>query len=799
MTGEHATPTCDGLRVVDFSQGMAGPLCTMILADNGADVVKVEPPGGDWARGEPGFRMWNRGKRSVVLNLKDPDDRQVALELVAGADVVVEAYRPGVAERLGIGDAQLRERSPALIYCSIRAQHVDDERAVAKAYEANLAAGSGRFNGLDHLNGAVPNQDRDHPIYVAAPLGAYGAAQLAVQGILAALLEREATGRGRRMRTSLTLGATAFLMRQEMRRGNDKAPVAPISDAARRGIELCFMTAECRDGKYIQMCARQDHHFRNWLTALGLIELLDDPRFAGAPMRMESVEDVERLDSILRTEMRRWDRDDWMRSFTEDFDVGADPFLDRAEFLAHPDMTSNDRVVQIDDPEVGLTTQVGPIALFSESSSTIGRPAPRLGEHDLQVRRRATESTATSTPRPVVVTRERPLAGLTILEVAYFIAGPLATTLLAEMGARVIKVEPPAGDPYRLTGLQSAKFLHGKESIVLDLKQKEGVRILHRLAARSDAFIHSFRPGVPDRLGLDYSTLRRVNPRLVYLYAASYGSAGPQRLRSAFHSTPTALSGGGILQAGRGNPPVDDSYPDPGAALGAATAMLLGLFARERTGVGQYIETTMLTSTGYILSNELVDYDGAPEWALPDRGQHGLHALYRLYPCAEGWLFVAVLSERDWQRLADALAHRDWLEDARFAGAKRRAHDDELAEAVAVALRDKSSTEWETLLRERFDLAVTAVYPGEFEDWLEAHDFLYPAQHALFGSYWCPDNRVRFDGLDPRRSPAAAVGEHSVQLLHELGLTAGEVHELVASGVVGPVDLTQTTLDSLPL
>ena len=241
-----------------------------------------------------------------------------------------------------------------------------------------------------------------------------------------------------------------------------------------------------------------------------------------------------------------------------------------------------------------------------------------------------------------------PLAGITILEAATFVAAPLGATLLAELGARVIKVEPLEGDAYRRTGLEAAHMTHGKESICVDLKTSDGRSIICALVAKSDALLHNYRPGVTERLGLDYETLRKVNPDLVYLYGASYGTNGPESHRSAFHSTPNALCGGGILQGGQGNPPVDDSYPDPCAGLGAGTALALGLLAQVRFGIGQYAETTMLCSAGWVHSNRLTKYGDGPIQPPVDSEQRGLHALYRLYACAKGWLFLAVLQEREW-------------------------------------------------------------------------------------------------------------------------------------------------------
>ncbi len=331
-------------------------------------------------------------------------------------------------------------------------------------------------------------------------------------------------------------------------------------------------------------------------------------------------------------------------------------------------MTDNGRVVTIDDPDVGPCRQVGPLARFKTTPSTIGTAAPPLGAGPAAWR----SSRPAPSPSPSPAGGPHPLSGVTVLEVAYFLAGPLAGTLLAEMGARVIKVEPPGGDPTRRLGLQAAKLMHGKESIVLDLKTSDGMDILLALVDRADVFIHSFRPGVAERLGIDGATLTGRNPDLVYVHGTSYGSEGPQARRAAFHSTPNALVGSGILQAGDGNPPVDDSYPDPCSALGVATAALLGLHARRRNRAPQIVETTMLATTGHVMSSHLARYESAPGWTLPDPGQHGIGPLQRLYRSASGWVFVGCTTQAEWRALAGLVGRPAWCGDARFADASAR-------------------------------------------------------------------------------------------------------------------------------
>ena len=767
------TTLFEGLRVVEIASGMAGPMAGMLLADHGADVVKIEPPRGDWARELPGFLMWNRGKRSLVLDLREDDARTELDALTGNADVLLLSGGPDIAEHLGIDVRGVRAQNPGLVACEITGFGPLARDVGAVAYEGVVAAELGRMLGLDRLSGAQPDHPADRPAYTAAPVMSYGAANLAVQGIVGALIARLTTGRGDVVRISLAEAASVGSMRHSFA-AVDRTPERDESHAlVRAGIALTFMVAQCRDDKWIQMCARQDAHFRNWLRALELDDVLDDPRFARAPLGFQSSADIDELDARIRARMRTRTQSEWIDVFTERFDVGADPFLVPDEFLAHPQMTINGRIVVIEDPVVGPVTQIGPLVLMSETPAEITRAAPGLGADSGSVvwtPRVAPSVRASAEPRG-------PLAGVTIVELATFLAGPLGATLAAELGARVIKVEPPEGDSFRRVGLEAVHLMSGKESVVLDLKSESGRAVLDRLLTRADVLLQNFRPGVADRLGFGYERVRELNPSLVYVTAGSYGPKGPQAHRAAFHSTPNALSGGGILQAGADNPPVDDSYPDPCAGTAVATAIVLGLYHRARTGRGQHVETSMLASAGYVHSNHLVRYDGAPDWELPDHGQHGPNAGYRLYECASGWLFLAAVTDRDWRRLAVAVSRPEWIESARITDAStRRAHDTELVAGLTTIFATKSADAWRDVLVEH-GVAAAVADGNRYEATLIDAGMMDPSRHDEFGAYWKFRPRITFDELLTSVGPPCHLGEHTDAVLAELGCT-----DLLATG-----------------
>jgi crotonobetainyl-CoA:carnitine CoA-transferase CaiB-like acyl-CoA transferase len=778
------TTVFDGLSVVDFTTGMAGPLCGMVLADNGADVTKVEPPGGDWARRLPGFHMWNRGKKGVVLDLARDEDVDQALTLIGQCDVVIEDWLPHESPA-ALTYEQIGERHHQIVYVSIGGLDDEDLPAWLPPLEGLIAARSGRLLGLDAMSGSAHPDAARRPIFLASPIGSFAAAMLAVQGLSGALAQRERTGAGMRVDTSIIDGLVTATMRVPYKRAGSEV-VGRTSDPASallwKGVALTFMTAECNDGKYIQMCARQDDHFARWLEATGLGHLRVEPRFAKAPLRFESEADIEEMSGLLRMAMCTRTQDEWMDLFTNKYDIGADPVLEPTAFLAHPQMLENDRIVHLVSEEIGGVTQVGALASFSATPSVIRQPAPRLGQHQASLLAAGPPEDRAAPRAPA----DLPFHGVTIIEIASFLAGPLGTTLLAENGARVIKVEPLAGDSFRRVGLESAHLMHGKESIALDLKSPAGREILHRLVARADAVLNNYRFGVSERLGADYESLREVKPDLIYLFASSYGSKGPQARRPAFHSTPHALAGGAVLQAGVGNPPVDDSYPDPCAAIAVAAALAMGLLAKARYGIGQYIETSMLCSSGYVHSNELVEYDGRPPRSSVDHDQRGFNALYRLYPCAQGWLFLAVLDDEHWTALVRALADTEWTRGSEFATcAERTRHDAELTAALDKTLAGRTAHEWERLFLAHGVPAVVADR-AQFEKYVLTHGLVEPATHALYGDYFRVRPRVRFSAAPNPRAPACLLGEHTEALLKEFGYSEDETIALVRNGVVAP-------------
>ena len=805
---------CDGLTVLDFSWGMPGGLATAVLADFGADVIKVEPPAGDPSRDHPAWIAWNRGKKSVVLDLKTPQGRAQALELARHADVVVESFRPGVAAQLSIDYATLSQVNPGLVYTSISGWGQDGPLAQIRGYEGVVAAKSGRM--MDFAG----QTNREGPVYAAVQTASWAASQAAVRGTLAALLARDRTGRGEWVQTSLLQGMIPYdffglINRQFSRRDPGTFPAGAMADRLRLP-SLQYIPVRTRDGRWLQHANLMSRLFHAFLRAAGLAWVFEDERFKDAPAMSD--ENREVLREIILERMQEKTLDEWMRIYIEDGDIAAEPYLHTVDGMQHEQFLHNGHAVEISDPRVGALTTIGLLAALADTPGEVGGPAPALGEHNHDVLQRIL---AEPVPPPAVISdgnaeqRLPILDGLTVLDFSTVVAGPYAAVMLADMGARVIKVDATpereqgrmgmGGGP-NLTGL---KLYAGKECIQVDLQTPEGKHIAHRLIARADVLLHNFRPGVPERLAIDWATCEAINPRLVHVYIGAYGSTGPHRRRPGAHPLPGALFGGALRQAGRAMPPpadvpmdldeikevsrwlmrANEGNPDPNSSQAVATSIMLGLLARNRIGHGQAIEVTMMQANAWANADEAYDYSGRPDYAVADAECYGLHALYRLYRAKEGWVFLACPRDDEWRALCLTVDRIGWLSDPRFAnGEARRRQDAVLASELTRIFSSRTAVEWEATLVAAGVACVEA--DGSTGAFFEEHPQALATGLAVevdsprFGAYLRHGSIVSFAGRPDRFAAGSFAGEHTRRVLEELGYGEAQIDDLRRRRVV---------------
>lgn len=777
----------DGLRVLQIGAGEAPSIAGMVLAENGAEVIMVEPPAGSSDRQRPGHVVWNRGKKSAVIDLTTKTGRDHLYAAARTVDAAIVGLRPASRNRLGIDAMTLRAAAPQLIYVELNGfGSIGGPERINElpAYEGIVAAVTGRM--------ASTNGYREGPIFTPVPIAGYGTAMLAVSALLAGVYSRRYTGRGQTVGTDMVRALSAF----DMTSGIGNRVHTPAAKGMVYAVmRVPFMTAPTKDNRFLQMCARQRHHFRNWVNAMNLGKLLEDTSLPYIPDLFPSEKRLLAVIDQIKTKMRERTRDEWMHIFSRD-DIGGDPFLTASEYLEHPQNTENNRSKTVYDLAVGNTRQIGPLALLSDTPTRIESSAPRLGAHTAELVAATPLAIAATTSAPP----RRPLEGVTVLECGYFYATPFSSTLLAELGAKVWKVEPNEGDPGRRNWTTDyVKAMVEKESVVLDLKKPEGLAAMHALVDKADVFIHNFRPGTPARLKIDYDTLIARNPRLVYIYGSCFGSNGPWARKAGFHSSPNAISGAGIIEAGQGNNPINRTYADPASAVATAAAALVGLEARERTGRGQYIETVMLTSMAYAVSEWGVTWNGKRDRVV-DAGMQGFHALHRLYPTADGWLYLEIHKHAEWKALCRSLGRDDLTDAERFKpffapwvaiDDSNRAANDELSELLGGLFAQHAAADWVRALR-------IGGVPVVRADGISHDDFMLRSDYARengvavlaaqegMDQYWRAGPAFELSERRVPIAPSDPLGNHTEAVLRSIGYTDAQLAALAAKGVTTP-------------
>ena len=768
-------------RIFDLGVGPVTGIAGMILADFGAEVIKVSPPDGDPFQSMPSYPMWMRGKTEIRVDLSDKAQVDVLREtVIESADAVVTTLKPATLTRIGFDGQSLAAERPDLVFGQVSGFGNDGPYKDYPGYEGVVAAKSGRM-----LNFAGV-ADREGPNYAALQVGVHATAQSVAAALMAGLDNRDRSGHGTTFNTSLLRGMMPYEMGViSMPQLQDKGilPKPRVQrDRTKSMPTLNYHPVRTKDGKWLQLGNLLPHLLDNFLRSAGFNMVFEQEKYRGDPMTWDR-DVLEEFRDYLLEHMQTRTLAEWTEHFVKDGGVVSHAYQTTQDALKDPDVVTNGHAVPVNGG-----VQIGLVANLTETPGEVGDVHRQSTLDELPARQSQTKrETSVSSPK-------RPLEGVTIVESATIIAAPLGAATLADMGARVIKLEPITGDPFRamMSSLGASKCNTGKESICLDLKSSEGQSIAQELAKMADVWIHNYRMGVPEKLGIGYDELSRLNPQLIYISANGYGPNGPGAKRPSTHPIPGAALGGVVWQIG-GLPDEDapadseslretarkllranEVNPDPNTSMVVATTAALGLHARRASGKGQKIYIDMFGANAYANWDDFLSYEGKASRVAVDEEGFGLGPLYRLYECEAGWVFLGVVSEREKRTLSDQL--------------QVDIDDENLEEKLGAIFKSKSAEAWEAELTPKGIGCVVAdddAPPNWFlnDEHVKAERLLVPAIHPEWGDYYRLGPMVEFDA-EAQYAGTELAGGSTVSLLEELNFDASSIEKLLAEGVV---------------
>ncbi len=667
----------EGCTIVDATEGVAGGYAGRLLADLGARVIKVEPPGGERLRHLGPFpddvsdiesgglhRALNAGKESAVLDLDSDDGRTQFRALARGADAVLESAPPGRMAERGLAFADLSRERPDLVYAS----HTPFGQDGPYAGWATSEIVDYAMGGYMYFSGH-PEQE---PLLVPGHQGELHAGMQLAAGTLLALWHARRTGVGQHVDVSTfeaMLNAHAWLTTSWTHEGIVQS-------------RLPSTITPCADG-HIFWFPRADPQFFAFIERL---DLLDDPRFQAVATFREALPDV-------RAALAEWAKDKtkaWIYQEAQALRIPITPVNTVADLATSPQLEARGWWRTVEDEPAVLP---GPPWNFSDAGAGPRRRAPRLDEHaGVALPSRVARSAQAGAPK-------QPLAGVRVLEVTANWAGPLAGRHLADMGADVIKVEiarKPATRSGHFAGLQQWNtpwnragyfnlFNRNKRDLVLDLSTPEGREVFLRLVEASDVVLENNSARVFPNLGLPYEVLAERNPRIIMCSMSGMGGSGPEMHDLAYGSNVEASSGL-VSQLGYGDGSVFGTgsfYADPICGTHGTIGIIAALLQRERTGRGQFIDMALAESGMAFQVEAIMDFRLTGRVAGPMRNRSRRIAPQGVYPCAgtDCWLAIGVETDEQWAALCDVIGDPA-LAEAYPTLPERRAAHHEIDEAI---------------------------------------------------------------------------------------------------------------------
>jgi crotonobetainyl-CoA:carnitine CoA-transferase CaiB-like acyl-CoA transferase len=726
------------LQVVDLGLGMAAALAAKYLLEAGASITRVEPPGGDpFYDYYPAYQVWRRGSRLDAEAARSETSLQA---LLATADVCIIGGEDHPAlEGWRRAAAELQAHNPKLVILDIQGYPPQTKHAGRPATDILVQARSGLA--FEHYSA--------RPLLMSFEPANYGAALQGLAALFAALFERERSGRGQIVSTSLYEGALmwASYLWVEAERPTPASNFVMPKDPW----PLIF---KCADGTYVQVVLGSAGSKGRLYRILEINDPTVDINDSGMPQPRADVRNFFGDIDVLAAHIARRDRAELLKAIWN-ADLPAEPVLPPGGCWEDEQVRHNGIIVR--DPD-GIHHVGHPVSVKLSPAASKPLPAPGPG----------------------------PLSGVTVIDFGAFVAGPYSSIALSDLGADVIKVEAVTGDPNRSVFRSFTSVNRGKRVIGLDLKSEKGRDIARQLCKNADIAINNFKTGVSARLGIDAKSLHAVNPGLIVLESAAYGSSGPKAERPGFDMVFQAFCGHEYRAGGLGNPPLWNrtSMVDYAGGMLGAVAVLQHLYQRVRSGCGAELGIGLLNSGIFLLSELIAHPDGRFTGASPlNHERSGYRPGEQMYEASDGWIAVAARDGASAQRLVHVLR----LEDSVIRpGAD---WDEREAKAIAAAVRQRSVA----------DLLIALETAGVWAEHCRRdveHAVLHDPELISAGTVYCsahPDyGQLREIGPLYRFSRSRRAGhahaplrgQHTRELLAELGYDTATIDEFYARKIV---------------
>jgi crotonobetainyl-CoA:carnitine CoA-transferase CaiB-like acyl-CoA transferase len=741
-----------GLRALDLTD-LKGQLCGRLLADLGMEVIKVEPPGGDPVRRLPPFldlpdgsrlsatfAHLNANKKSVLLDIRTGEGRAAFLGLAEGADLVLESFEPGFLESIDLGYERLASVNPGVVLASITGFGRSGPHAAFAAHDIVACA----MGGLMYVSG-----DPELPPCKPPETQAYYFGSLfAAVGALAALYRRQRRGHGDHLEVSMqeALATQEHLIRLYAnegqvvkRQGSQHGQVAPAR------------IFRCKNG-YVYLYVTRQHWKLFLSTWPDHPEKFDGPEWTNNLYRRSRADEINREVEKFTANYTKEELTEYLQSKG----IPCVPVNRPREFMADEQVKARGFMVPVRYRGGAVAQPAAPVLIDGKRPEV--RPAPEIGEHQRELgarRERRSGASGADGGSP-------PLQGMRIVSFDHVLAGPYGMTVLAELGAEVIKVESSRGglDPFRFFGTGedpnlSPRFLEfnrNKRSVTINLKHPDGPRLVKELARRADAVVDNFSVRVMPAVGLGYEDLVQVKPDIVQMRMPGLGCTGPRRSFATVGTNITAFTGFTYLwnHPGKLDPPTGSQtvLPDYVSGVLGAALVIAAVLGRESSGAGAFIDLAQAEAAAFLIGANLI---AAAAGADPEPlGNRSLFAApHGCYRCRgeDRWCVVSVESDEEWRALARAIGRADLADEERFAtSGARKANEEELDAIIEEWTRTREAHEVMELLQKE-GVACGVVQTGAdltADRHLRARGFIVEHRNARVGRVVLPGFPLRF-------------------------------------------------------